>query len=84
MWSTSTRTPSKFANRFYGALDWYAVQTENIDTSIDRQFVVLMVDNAKLSEEICSSLIFNLTTESIATFSEPVTTVTTEIIKLII
>lgn len=42
----------------------YSVQTEKSDASINGQFAVLMIQNANLSNDTRSSLIFKLTTDN--------------------
>lgn len=59
----SDETPTCYANRFYSLVARYSIQTGDLDKSINRQFAVLMIENARLSNDTRSSLIFKLTTE---------------------
>lgn len=54
-------TPERFSSRLNRAVARYAIQCGEMDQTTDRQFAVLMIRNAKLSNDTMNSLTFKLT-----------------------
>lgn len=74
-------TPSSFVNCLSGAVAQYAIQTGEFGKSMGRQLAVPMIDNARLSDDTRSSLIFKLTTESATAVADPWIYVPIEVLR---
>lgn len=55
-------TPSQYASRFCGAVARYHNESGNIGHVMDRQFAILMLRNAKLSQDTFNSIVLRLNT----------------------